>query len=771
MKYILIIFLGVIHVNICAQITHSVVFDFDKLKMKDRLLEDGNVYIELEYEDFQANNNVGEPSLPYKYLQFIVPNEPNEFSITINDSVIEVINLSAPLIPVQQPMSTSIKYFNQSFPNNLLINQTTELYPEDVVSIVNEGYFDGNKRILTIRVTPVQYKAFKNQLYFYSSINFTINYKNEQTKENVVKISPIYSVNNSNNTEVMEQLNFVENKSDVNRLITASQTRFVNTDVELNLPVYEYVVITSEILSPYFKRLIDWKRQKGLNAGIVTMQDILSDVSIVKDEVSNLSDDAGKLRQYLRLAYQNGTKYVLLGGGKSIVPIRYGTSGTTSIPTDLYFSDFNGNWNKDGDSYLGEIGEVDYYPEVYVGRILCKSAQEVDNYVDKLLLYEQNPGKGDYEYLRKAFYTQADQMQQARQANIISSDLSDIFSNNTILEELPGYEDENPTFPTGKDVIDAMNETHYGLLSWFNHGSPCGLSPITRGISLYEPLYRNFIGIEGENCSRVKDEVGNGLSNLNNFNYPTIVYTISCSVVPYDTLIENNIIYDVRYNIGEAMTVAGKFGCAAFLGNTRLGWITTSFDLEREFFNKMKLNSWKIGKSEALSKTNTGGGYYGHWVALGHNLIGCPEFEMWTNIPSHFANTSVSKSGDNLIVNSMVDDTNIALRGLFGSNYTSLHTGKVCSFTNVPKNYMITFYKHDYLPYVAPIYLQNESVMGKHYLRGGIIKMGNHVDSAKATGDFIIKSDADIVLDVTNEVMLDAGTTIELGATFEINIK
>ena len=52
MKYILIIFFGVIHINIYAQITHSVVFDFDKLKMKDRLLEDGNMYTELEYEDF-----------------------------------------------------------------------------------------------------------------------------------------------------------------------------------------------------------------------------------------------------------------------------------------------------------------------------------------------------------------------------------------------------------------------------------------------------------------------------------------------------------------------------------------------------------------------------------------------------------------------------------------------------------------------------------------------------------------------------------------------
>ena len=84
--------------------------------------------------------------------------------------------------------------------------------------------------------------------------------------------------------------------------------------------------------------------------------------------------------------------------------------------------------------------------------------------------------------------------------------------------------------------------------------------------------------------------------------------------------------------------------------------------------------------------------------------------------------------------------------------------------------YVLTLYKHDYIPYVAPIYLQNESVTGTHYIKGSQITTGNSVDPTKATGDFVVKSGSDIVLEVSEGITLDAGTEIELGANFEIKI-
>ena len=113
-----------------------------------------------------------------------------------------------------------------------------------------------------------------------------------------------------------------------------------------------------------------------------------------------------------------------------------------------------------------------------------------------------------------------------------------------------------------------------------------------------------------------------------------------------------------------------------------------------------------------------------HWLALTHNLIGCPEFEIWTDIPSKFQNVTVTESFDGVKINTGIENVNIALRGLFSDNNVLFRVGQTTTFTNLPKNYVLTFYKHNYFPYVFPIYLQNESVVGSHYIKGSKIFTG-----------------------------------------------
>lgn len=774
-RYIFAIVLGLCHISMYAQISHTITFDSKKLSVENQLQEDGNVYASLLYDDCSVTDSVGAPALPYRILRFIVPNEPASFSIHINTSANEIVHLSAPLLSIQKAVSTSTDWVKSDFVASSIVS--SKAYPEEIVQIMDEGYLDGDKRILTVKVAPAQYVASTNQLLFHSSIDFTINYNTVLSRGEAKRLSPITPMRVVEETDIINRLDFVENKSDISNFVSSRQ-QMRTAATTMKLPSYEYVVITADSLAPYFKRLIDWKCQKGLNAGIVTIQDILNDASITKDEVSNLSDDAGKLRQYLKLAFQNGTKYVFLGGGRTILPIRYGSgynnSASSQIPTDLYFSDLNGNWNKDGDKYLGEQYEdvVDYYPELYVGRLLCKNGVEINNYIDKLFIYEQNPGKGDFTYLKKAFYTQADQMQENGQGNMIADAFKYVFSDITMLAEIPDQKHTNPTFPTGKDVIDAMNNKYHGFLSWFGHGGPNAITVKSNGI-MNGGCYP-MIATEGEYVNPwLTVEQGNGIDNMTNFNYPAIAYTIACSVTPYDLYSAAGIIYDVKYNLGEAFTVAGKYGCAAFLGNTRDGWTSyynpPSTELEKKFVNRIKSSFGKIGEAEALSKADYKGSFF-HWLALTHNLIGCPEFEMWTDIPSRFQSTSVTKASNSLTVNTGVTNTKIAVRGLFNDEHIFSQVGQTATFWNLPKNYVVTLYKHDYLPYIVPMYLQNESVTGAHYIKGSKIFTGSSVDNSKATGNFIVKSGANLVLETSEGITLDGGTTIEAGASFEVKL-
>src|SRR4029078_2129143 len=76
-----------------------------------------------------------------------------------------------------------------------------------------------------------------------------------------------------------------------------------------------------------------------------------------------------------------------------------------SIPTDLYYSDLDGNWNADGDSLFGEGfadsvtapgDKLNLIPDVYVGRAPVTNVAQATTFVDKTLMYSRTP-VGDYE--------------------------------------------------------------------------------------------------------------------------------------------------------------------------------------------------------------------------------------------------------------------------------------------------------------------------------------------------------------------------------------
>jgi hypothetical protein len=159
---------------------------------------------------------------------------------------------------------------------------------------------------------------------------------------------------------------------------------------------YPYVIITTNALKSTFQPLLDWKNTK-LSSTIVAVEDIYADPAY------NGVDDPEEIRNFIKDAYANWeTEYVLLGGddvddsGTQIVPIRgvylsAGSSSDNNVPCDMYFGALDGTWNNDGDDRWGEPEEIDYYPEVHVGRITADTSSEIQNWINKVLDYEQNP--------------------------------------------------------------------------------------------------------------------------------------------------------------------------------------------------------------------------------------------------------------------------------------------------------------------------------------------------------------------------------------------
>lgn len=119
-------------------------------------------------------------------------------------------------------------------------------------------------------------------------------------------------------------------------------------------------------------------------------------------------DDAARVRAFLqdaRTYWQ--TRWVLIGGDTEVIPIRKAYAqatvlGTRLIPTDLYYSCLDGSWNADGDDRYGEyprLGEpgddVDFIPDVFVGRAPVATAAEARAFVEKTCGYMLEPGDND----------------------------------------------------------------------------------------------------------------------------------------------------------------------------------------------------------------------------------------------------------------------------------------------------------------------------------------------------------------------------------------
>ena len=618
-----------------AQISYTATFD-QHLLTTDTVSENGDSYLRLRYPDLWTQSAAGTPELPVHYLRFSVPCDATDFTVSVTGETTTATRYTLPVYPTQPPIPSDRNTSEQLFvsPDNTVYSNN-RYWPAVPVQVVDEGFLDGDNHIVTVAVWPISYAPTDGEILFRNSVTVRLDYSVKNAgSENPSRLRAISRRATGRNNVRWgreEAKRIVVNPAQVDGFAPATATRSASSHTVTTLPDFEYTVVTNRELAPAFDRLIGWKRQKGYSAGVVCIEDILACPDFQGgDLVSNIDDDAGKLRAYLKYTYDSGSlRYALLAGDYTVLPIRYGcgdhnysstkiVSNNSKIPTDIYFSDFNGNWNKDGDAHYGEPthDKVDFYPEIFVGRLLCTTRQEIANYTEKLIRYERNPGNGDYSYLQKAFYCQSDEMQQDNEAGIIKSAWGTTFHQDTVIEEFPSYETQSVTKPTGAEVIREMNN-RYGFFSWHGHGAPAGITVRSRGTNEWD--YYAIVPFDGvlDKDSvhySMNVEVGHGLDNLTNQDYPAIAYSISCDVTPFDIYKQ----YNVTYNIGSSFTVAGLYGGPAFLGNTRSGWIGPSVRLEKLFVEQIKSNSYQLGVAEALSKAT----FSDKWCKLTHSLIG-----------------------------------------------------------------------------------------------------------------------------------------------------
>ena len=739
MRYFILALLASISVGMPAanqRVIRTLRFDSRKLSISSVECKNGTIYSQLEYEGIDTKTEEpGMPELPIYYLNVPLPLGASQIDVKVQNKNRMVFELDYPVFPVQEQATTSLLSNESSFtdPDNKIYTQDIQ-FPENTASVAWTLNRAGVNNEVVIAIYPLVYSPRLNKVELSQSLTISINYSIEK---------------NYRNKQAMQTLS------------------------SIGLPFYEYCIITRDSLIPSFERIIAWKRTKGIDAGAVSIESILSNSYCSGDTVSGINDDAGKVRQYLQYAYQSGKgKYVFFGGNYTNLPIRYGTASFNTwyyakiwdagnVPTDQYYSDLDSNWNRDNDNYYGEPYTMDFNPELFVGRLLCENNKDIENNTDKLLRYERNPGNGDFGYLRNAFYCQSDQMQENNQAQNLINTCNDVFTTNTILSEYPSADDMNPSFPTGTQVVDSMNIAHYGYMNWMGHGHPFAIA--TKTDSIQKANTYAITSVQADTIPYIRRENGNGIDNLNNRDYPAIVYSISCTITPFDIY---RPVYSGHPNIGQSFTLGKDYGGPALIGNTRIGLVGYSYRLQKLFNGKMK--TFSLGEALSYAKRDYNSGAK-HLMALTTNLIGCPELHMWTNIPNYFGNivkTDSNTSDTNLSFTAYSDTVEVAIRDVWGNDDVTLYTFHP-SYSNLTipngKGKLITLKALNHIPEILHLENGSATVHGRRYVYASSATLGGEANST-----FTVDNDADITIEKTGVLRLSSGFKVKQGARFVV---
>ena len=727
----------------------------------------GDSCVELNFPNAEKSDVPEQPEVPIFYYTFILPTNCKVTSVEALGSTTSTHTFPLPLKCTPPAMTTNgdIVYSQ---------NNDTPQYLTELLYVVSDSYFDGDIHLVTIAYSPIMYTKGSRTLFFVRVPQFVVRYQNG-TPDGITPITP-RNRNYAERVAMIEQM--VDNPQNV--AVWIPETPTVSTDSVLlgsstYLPGmgYEYLVITTRDLYETTQKLIDWKRSKGIHAGVVCYEDIRDmDITDTQTQYEEINDAAGHLRKYLRNAHANGLQYVFLVGERGEIPYRkyyyYSYIESRDTPTDLYYAELGNQWGKYFENYNSYQFNGSLGPDIAVGRLFVSNNEEWQSYINRLITYERNPGCGNPHYLMNAFFIQSDGMQKPySQALFIADSIKGCYNNTTIWNEEPDY-DAMPVgdfFPKGKDVIDELQKGQYGYFSTFAHGGQMSINTFSGGDNSKDCHVWTIRSVENDtitdawrlltNNGSTSLEPGAGIDRLNIPQNPFIVYSMSCTTMPYDTVLNYVKSPDTRsYNpvtVGVAFTAKSN-SAVAYLGNTRVGLYVSGYPNNystklQKIFNDCIINmNNHIGIAENYSKLKHKDAY----ISATHNLLGCPEIPMWTAIPQKITN--------------IADTDTVSVTPLFdNSTPQTMLYGDVASNTIYNQNHSIAKIKQNYYPFYLPIKLQNLTLQSKHTIFGGDVVIGRNVKPDVAQGDFVIDSKGSLAIETTGNVILSSGTTIKSG--------
>ncbi|OQY39138.1 MAG: hypothetical protein B6226_02430 [Candidatus Cloacimonetes bacterium 4572_65] len=317
------------------------------------------------------------PALPYRTLSLYLPTGEEIINVTVKRSGRTELETSLIIKPVQQqyPLSRMDEALFTE-PNSEVYN-STELFPQTAYSTVRTTFVAGHS-IGTLSVTPFEYSPKDGKLAWYSDVTVVVE---TSTTAKGLEAQQL----RKNTKSVYDRIsNTVDNPQDMN-----FSYNYRNDGVN-------YLIIYPEAYLAHMNVIANYHQQRNRNVMLLSMEDIQANPV---PNGATFIDLQEKIREYIKYYYSldaNDIQYVLLAGDDDVIPHRGFWANNDAaedfdIPADNYYSNLDGNFDTDGDGVWGESMEADLGPELAIGRICYNSTTELDNILNKIYKFTEEP--------------------------------------------------------------------------------------------------------------------------------------------------------------------------------------------------------------------------------------------------------------------------------------------------------------------------------------------------------------------------------------------
>lgn len=748
-----------------ASIVHTETFEYSKLS-QELITIDGKESTQLSYDNLFNTTDIGSPSIPVKFLKFSVPWNATDIIVSYTVSGTQKIEILAPIETVIPATAGS---------NDIItVESPTEITYDKNAVLVSNGLLYGINRVIGLCVYPITLSANDDtKAAFASNVTVTISWSLGDM-ESLSGGKPIGSYRNYDGRDFADIEKIVVNPESVRENAAVLPVAHV-TDQE----DWEYIIIAPANLCEPLERLAAWRRTKGYGSQVFSLNYALNKGRELGGDIrSGINDDAGKLRAFINYAdSMYGTKYVLLAGKYPDMPIRY----LNDIPSDIYFTDLDQSWAKYIRGAIGPKDEINYDCEISVGRIPFSTKEEIDNYINKLLIYETNYFTDNSHYRESALLVRqySGMMDWHRNNGTFG-----YYKDNTISEfrELYKYSliDKTATAnsPTGSEIISFMNSNPSGMQFFVGHGHP-GAIAISNSYSYIDSsnktIYMDYgiCSLDSEDAEMVP-ETGNGLDCLTNYDYPSWCFSISCSIMPFDIYKH----FNYKYNIGESYLLSRGGGIALF-GNTRESSCRQGQIFNENFF---KFLSDKVHDCSTFEEVHAGNLLIGTRALTDereenfmHNLLGDP-------LAPIYSSPSIMSLGYGSINNKIHFNgnkegygTGLAIQPLNDQTYAyrTEFNHEIGDIIELQSNKIQTIYGINCLPVILPLTIEDFAFESytKRYLITGDVICGTSKTQNGEKGSVTFEQGCDITIESLGNVTLGLGTKFKSGSKLTIIAK